>query len=115
MGYMIDNRNGCNIYEYEYEKYRNTNEITSVTYEGVCLRLSAFLRDVLGYDDSVWDVYSNTSGIREGNRIDILDNYKFDGSLEISFIYVIHNGYVSAVLYDRETDKWYGEIEIPAV
>lgn len=115
MGKVIDNINGYNVYEYEYEKYRNANKITAVVVEGVCFRLAEFLRDVLGYEDSAWDVVNNISSVRDGNRIDLMDNYKFDGSLEISFIYVLDNGFVTAVLYDEANDTWYGEIEIPAL
>lgn len=102
------------VFEYEYEKYRNKNEINSIVAEGVCFRLSKFLDD-FGYNESADDVYNNTSCVREGNRIDIMDNYVLDGSIELSFVYVLDNGYVTGVLYDKANDTWYGEIEISTI
>lgn len=104
--------NGINVFDYEYNDYRNKNEINALVAEGMCYRLSVFLNaNDISYD-SPEDVYNNTSAIRDGNRLDIHDNYEWENGLEISFIYSV-NGTCWAVLYDTENDIWYGEIEIP--
>lgn len=101
------------IITYDYETWRG-KEINSLEYYGAIFFLRNFINNYLGYEDDYDDVYENTSSIRDGNRIDIHDNYSLnldDMELEISFVYVV-NGLVYAAVYDSENDTWYGEIEL---
>ena len=113
MGKYIETRNGVRIYEYEAPKYRGIYHINSVIADGMRYRLYEWLREN-GIEESIEDVYNNTSGIREGNEVQIIDDYKFDydeNQLYISYLYY-HNEMVWAVLYDKADDKWYGEFEL---
>ena len=103
--------NGVNVFEYEYEKWKAKENVNSLTAEGMCFRFANWLRENGIADDTAEDVYNNTSGIRDGNRLDIHDNYVWE-ELEITFLYTV-NGTVWAVLYDPEDDRYYGEVEIP--
>jgi hypothetical protein len=62
------------------------------------------------------DVYGNTSGIRYGNRVDFMENYKFAnglyGNLEFSNLYYHKNGICYARVYDKDTDTFVGFVEI---
>lgn len=109
-----------NVFEYEYDKYKGKNEISSLVAEGACFRFAEWLKSK-GYEEEPGDVMANTSGIRDGNRLDIHDNYQMNylgydvpDNIEITFLY-IHNNMLWAVLYDKADDSYYGEIEIPAI
>lgn len=109
-----ETKDGFNIFEVEYDRYKGKNEISGIVAEGMCFRFAEFLK-ANGYaEDEPIDVYNNTSGIRDGNRLDIHDNYDFVDGLEFSYLYSV-NGTVWAVLYDPSKDSWYGEVEIPCV
>ena len=79
---------------------------------GACLSLAMFLQ-TLGYDESAEDVFNNTSGIRDGNRVDIIEDYDFEKSegLVITFIYFV-NSTARAVIYDTVNDSYYGEFDL---
>lgn len=115
MGVKIDEWNENNIFECEYDKWKGKSNLTSLQAEGICYRFSKWLQENdVAYDDPD-DVYNNTSEIRDGNRLDIHDNYVLNETdYEISYLYSV-NGTVWAVLYDTENGCWYGEIEINAV
>lgn len=113
MGKLIEKRNGVNIFEYVAPQYRGRDVIDSVIADGMRLRLYQWLTEN-GNEESVEDVYNNTSGIREGNEIQLYDNYRFDwdeSGLYISYLYY-YNGTVWAVLYDEVSRDWYGEFEL---
>lgn len=106
--------NGVNIFEYSGREDEGKENPNSLVSEGIAFRFSDWL-EAHGYEESPMDVYNNTSGFRDGNRIDIHDNYPFfDTGLEITNLYTV-NGTVWAVLIDRKKDEYYGEFEIPAV
>ena len=110
MGRFIEERNGVNIFKYEAPEHRGTERINSVIAEGMRYLLYAWLREN-GFEEDIEEVRNNTSGIREGNEIQIYDDYKFDhdeNGLYISYLYY-HNGMTWAVLYDKANDNWYGE------
>jgi hypothetical protein len=112
----IENRNGVDIFEYQAPKYRGIDKINSVIAEGMRYRLYAWLREN-GIEEDIEDVRNNTSGIREGNEVQIIDDYLFDydeGDVRISYLYY-HNGTVWAVLYDWAENRWYGEFELREV
>ena len=113
MAKLIEERNGEDIFEYTAPKYRGNTTINSVIALGMIFKLYRWLV-YNGCEDTIEDVYNNTSGIREGNEIHIHDDYKFDyedDGLYISYLYY-HNGNVWAVLYDKANDSWYGEFEL---
>lgn len=110
MGKFIEERNGVNIFEYEAPLWRDKEKINSVTADGMRYRLWVWLYENF-YDETMEDVYNNTSGIRNGNEVQLYDNYKFVDNLEISYLYYC-NGNVWAVLYDKANDSWYGEFEL---
>lgn len=64
-------------------------------------------------DECAEEVYNNTSAIRDGNRLDIHDDYIFDDEekYEISFLYV-ENAILYTVIYNNESDEFVGKIEI---
>lgn len=112
MGKFIEKRNGVNIFEYDAPKYRGREKINSVIADGMRYKLYAWLKENGVYDEvDIESVYNNTSGIREGNEVQLYDNDRFDGTLEISYLYY-YNGMVYAVLYDKANDSWYGEFEL---
>lgn len=110
MAKLIEKRNGEDIFEHTAPKYRNNTTINSVIALGMVFKLYRWL-GYYGYEDTIEDVYNNTSGIRDGNEIHIHDEYKFDDGLYISYLYY-HNGNVWAVLIDKANDSWYGEFEL---
>lgn len=115
MGKYIDKILDYNVFECEYDKWKGKEELNSLQVEGMIFRFADWLYENGIADDTIYDVYNNTSGIRDGNRLDIHDNYKITDTLyEISYIYSV-NGTVWAVLYDTENDCYYGEIEIMPV
>lgn len=105
-----------NVFEHEYDKYRGA-KTSGLEACGACLMFAQFMQEH-GYDwvdaDEVWN---NTSGLRDGNRLDFMDNYVVetdDGDeVEFTFMYIV-NGTVWAVLYDPEEDSYVGDIEIYA-
>ena len=105
---------GIDVFECSYYEWKGHDDLNSLQGEGVAYRFYKWLESY-GYDEDIDSVYNNLSGIRDGNRLDIHDNYKlFDSDLEISFLYVV-NGNVWAVLLDKPNDSWYGEFELPCV
>lgn len=104
-----------NVFEPEYDKYRGA-KASGLEACGACLMFAQFMQEH-GYDwvdaDEVWN---NTSGLRDGNRLDFMDNYEIDDGeqvLEFTYMYIV-NGTVWAVLYDPEEDSYIGDIEIYA-
>lgn len=74
-------------------------------------KLLEFNRD---FSDSAEDVYNNTSCLRDGNRLNIHENYDLteDGYYQITFLWGMENGNVYAEVYDTEEDRYVGYIEI---
>lgn len=110
MGAAIGTICGTNIFEYEYDKWKDkANEVIA---DGMILKLYQWLNDK-GYEVSIDELYNNTSGIRNENQIQLFDNYEIDevNHIEISYMYY-YNGTVWAVLYHKPTDSWYGEFEL---
>lgn len=114
MGKFIEKRNGVNIYEYEAPKYRGKENINGVIADGMVLRLYQWLEDHDIDDYAIDELYgSYTSGIRNGNEIQVIDDIPFDyeSDLYISYMYY-YNGTVWAVLLDKANQTWYGEFEL---
>lgn len=108
--------NGINIFEHDYDRWRNHEECNGLTGEGVAFRFNRFLKHydlVLSEYETVEDTWNNLSAARDGNRYDIHDNYVFDedNDLEISFLYVVNGNLWATLLQGNE---WYGDFEIPA-
>lgn len=113
MDKYLETRNGKRIYEYAAPKYRGVDKANNVIAEGMRYKLYAWLREN-GCEESIEDVRNNTSGLREGNEVQIIDDYRFDyddSELYISYLYY-YNGMTWAVLYDKANDNWYGEFEL---
>lgn len=110
---------GINVFEHDYENWRD-RETRSLESYGAAFKFAEWMRSVGLIDEyeTDLDVYNNMSGLRDGNRLDIHDNYKFfltnEYNLEISFLYIV-NSNLWAVLYDRDNNAWFGDIEIPNI
>ena len=114
MGKLIEKRNGVNIFEYEATKYRGKETVNGVIADGMVLRLYQWLIDHDIDDYAIDELYgSYTSGIRNGNEIQLIDNipFDYDSDLYISYMYY-YNGTVWAILYDKANNDWYGEFEL---
>ena len=104
-----------NVFEPEYDKYRGA-KASGLEACGACLMFAQFMQEH-GYEVDADEVYNNTSGLRDGNRLDFMDNYtvETDDGDEVEFTYMyIVNGTVWATLYDPEDDSYVGDIEIYA-
>lgn len=123
MANKIDEWNGNNIFEHDYDQWKGHEDCNSLVGYGVAYKFHRWLRDndIVDEYTSVDDTYGNMSGSRDGNRYDIHDNYELfewkngeyiSSGMEISFLYVV-NGNLWATL-EKEGD-WYGDIEIPNV
>ena len=111
MANIIAEINGIDIYEYTGEYCgEGKAEVNGIIGSGMELNFYLWMQKN-GYDETIKDIYNNTSGFRNGNEKQFFDNYPFEDNLEISWMYY-YNGTVWAVLYDTETDSWYGEFEI---
>ena len=110
------------IYVWDFDKIEG--EMNNVTAYGAIMMFAIWMQnnaenidDPIAWDGLgtiVSDVENNTSGVRDGNRLDIHDNYVFSGNLEFSNLYYHKNGIVYAGVYDREKDKFVGYVEINA-
>ena len=80
----------------------------------MCLRFARWLNENDISYDTPEDVYNNTSAIRDGNRLDIHENYDLtdDGRYQIAYLWALENGILYATILDREEEKWVGDIEI---
>lgn len=120
MAEFIKKINDINIFAHKYEKWKGHEKVNGLTAEGVAFRFYRFLqyKGIIDEYDTIEDVWSNLSEVRDNNRIDIHDDYRFSWddeyeNLYINFLYVV-NGNVWGVLYDKESNSWYGDFEIPA-
>ena len=113
-----------NVFEHDYDRWRNHEDCSHLIGYGVAYKFWRWLRDVDLIDEytSVDDVFNNLSDPRDGNRYDIHDDYLicdyekdlYDSKIKINFLYVV-NGNLWATLCNYENDTWYGDIEIPNV
>ena len=106
--------NGFKVWEHSYDEYKGKYKLNSLQAKGMCLAFALWLDENQMSWDKAEDVYNNTSAIRDGNRLDIHDNYFLseDGRYQIAYLWALENGIVYATVYDREKDEWVGEIEI---
>ena len=110
------------VFEHDYDTYKNRYKCTTLEEYGVAYKLYRWLRymDLIDEYETVDDVYENLSGARDGNRYDIHDDYRIkdydedDSQIYISYLYVI-NDTVWATLYNRACGEWYGDVEITNV
>lgn len=106
--------NGFEVWEDDYHNYKGKYNLTGTFAAGMCLLFAKWLNENdLSYD-AAEDVYDNTSGLRNGNRLDIHENYNLteDGRYQISFLWGLENGIIYAEVYDSFDDKYIGYIEI---
>lgn len=105
---------GFRVWEHDYDRFKGTYNLEGIFAEGMCFRFARWLNENDISYDTPEDVYNNTSAIRDGNRLDIHDNYDLtdDGRYQIAFLWALENGIVYATVLDREEDKWVGDIEI---
>ena len=106
--------NGFRVWEHDYDIYKGTYHLESIFGDGMCMRFSRWLNENDISYDTAEDVYNNTSAIRDGNRLDIHDNYSLtdDGRYQITYLWALENGIVYATVFDFKENKWVGEIEI---
>lgn len=106
--------NGFRVWSDDYNNYKGKYELTPVFAEGMCMRFARWMNENDIDYDYAEDVYNNTSCLRDGNRLDIHENYNLtdDGRYQISFLWGLENELVYAEVYDTETDKYVGYIEI---
>lgn len=105
---------GFKVWNDDYDDYKDKYELTGIIGEGMCMRFARWLNENDLAEDTAEDVYNNTSGLRDGNRLDIHDNYCLtdDGRYQISYIWALENGIVYAEVYDSVEDRYVGNIEI---
>lgn len=97
--------------------YKLNYKLNSVFAAGMCYYFSEWLNDHGIAEDTTEDVINNTSGLRDGCRLDIYDNYCFDDEdkcYQISYIWALKNGIIYAAIYDSIDDRYIGDIEIKA-
>lgn len=106
--------NGFTVWEDDYDNYKGKYELTATFAEGMCMRFARWMNENNINYESAEDVYNNTSCLRDGNRLDIHDNYNLteDGMYQILFLWGMENGIVYAEVYDTVNDKYVGYIEI---
>jgi hypothetical protein len=106
--------NGFTVFESGYDHYKGKYQLNGLHAMGMISALYKWLCDNGSDYLEFEDVYDNTSGLRDGNRIDIMDNYELteDGRYQISYIWALENGLVYATVYDKEEDEYVGDIEI---
>lgn len=110
----------------EYEKNEdNSYEVQSLSYYGAIALLNDFLNTWLCYEETIQETMSNTSELRDGNRIDIHDNYSFSEILgldtngdeweiwEISNIWITKSGLAYIEIYNTTQECKVGFIELP--
>lgn len=116
MAKVIAEIKGMNVFEHEYDKWRNHEQCSGLIGYGVAYKFHRWLvyHDLIWEDVDVDDTFNNLSECRDGNRFDIHDNYVFDEEqrIEISFLYVV-NGNLWATL--EKDNSWYGDVEIENV
>lgn len=98
------------VYPLSYEK--DAYQMSALEAEGICFRFSEWLKAEGMWDESPMDIYNNTSGIRDGNRLDIHNEYRLDNGNWISYLYT-NGSCVYAVIYNDIKKAFVGEIEIP--
>ena len=106
--------NGFRVWEHDYDRFKETYHLESIFADGMCFRFSRWLNENDLSEDTPMDVYNNTSAIRDGNRLDIHENYDLteDGRYQVAYLWALENGIVYATILDREENRWVGEIEI---
>lgn len=105
---------GFNVWNDNYDDYKGKYELSGIIGEGMCMRFARWLSENNLSEDTAEDVYNNTSGLRDGNRLDIHENYYLsdDGRYQISYIWALENGIVYAEVYDSDKDEYVGNIEV---
>lgn len=107
--------NGFTVWQDDgYEKYKGKHKLTGTVAAGMCLLFSQWLRENSLSYDTAEDVHANTSGIRDGNRIDIHEEYDLsdDGRYQVTFLWGLENGLFYAEVWDKWNDEDVGYIEI---
>ena len=106
--------NGFKVWEHDYDNYKGKYNLNGLHAEGMCLRFARWININGISDDNAEDVYNNTSAIRDGNRLDIHENYMLtdDCRHQIAYLWALENGLMYATIIDMEEDKWVGDIEI---
>ena len=105
----IDSINGIQVFPHSWRK--PDNKINGTIADGMIFRFFrwARLNGVVDIEDDIEDVWNNFSGIRDGNRLDIMDNYHLEEDIEISDVYYVNGCTWAALIRDGST---YGDIEI---
>lgn len=106
-----------NIIPSSYDENKNKYRLNSIFAAGMCYYFSEWLNDHGIAEDTTEDVFNNTSGLRDGNRLDIHNEYRLDYEDEryqISYLWALENGIVYATVYDTIDDRYIGDIEIKA-
>lgn len=107
---------GFKVWKDDYDNFKGKYNLNGTMAYGMCLRFAEWLRNNTDFyiDESGEEVLNNTSGLRDGNRLDIYSNYWLteDGKYQISFLWALENGIVYAEVYDSEEDKYVGYIEV---
>lgn len=106
--------NGFTVWSDDYDDYKGKYDLTVTFAEGMCMKFARWLRENDIFEVDAEEVYENTSCLRDGNRLDIHENYDLteDGRYQISFLWGLENGCVFAEVYDTEEGKYVGYIGI---
>jgi hypothetical protein len=102
------------IFEDDYDDYKGKYKLNALHALGMIGAFSRWLHNYDLSDDTFEDVYSNASDLRDGNRLDFMDNYMLtiDKRYQISYLWALENGIVYASVYDSEDGRYIGNIEI---
>lgn len=106
-----------NIIPSSYDENKNKYRLSNVFAAGMCYYFSEWLNDHGIAEDTPADVFNNTSGLRDGCRLDIHDEYSLNDEEErfqISYLWALRNGIIYATVYDTIDDRYIGDIEIKA-
>lgn len=106
-----------NVIPSTYKENENKYKLNSVFAAGMCYYFSQWLNEHDIAEDTTEDVFNNTSGLRDGNRLDIHEEYPLDDEEErfqISYLWALENGIIYAAVYDTIDDRYIGDVEIKA-
>lgn len=110
---------GYTVFDFDFDE-EGKYEVNGLMATGACFQVATWLMNEGISGDTPLDVYcSNTSGIRDGNRLDFMDDYLLGeengNEYYLSSIYIYKNGLVYVSVYNHTEGKYEGYIEVPNI
>jgi hypothetical protein len=111
---MIDD---FRVWESDYDNQKGKYELDNLQSYSILAAYTMWCNEnyINGTDDcTLKEVYDNTSALRDGLRIDLMDNDDLtpDGRYQISYLWALENGIVYAAVWDTQQSEYVGDIEI---